>query len=151
MINCKICNKLFKPISKNHKICSDLCRDEHNKQYAHNHYEKHKKEKADYYKKRWKSKEYKQSARKSRLKRKYGITLHKYDTMLKEQKGVCAICGKKETKKDRYGNIKRLQVDHDHKTGQVRGLLCFSCNSFIGQAYDNTDILKAAIKYLERV
>ena len=55
------------------------------------------------------------------LKHYYNITLAEYDQMFEDQKGVCAICGNPE-------NNRRLAVDHDHKTGKVRGLLCTRCN-----------------------
>lgn len=148
MKHCEVCHKKFKPAHKGHKYCSKECRDSTTSVYAHQYYLTHKKEKADYYKKRWQSKEYKKSARKSRLKRKFGMTLADYDGMLEKQKGVCAICGKKETKHDRYGSIKNLQVDHDHISGKVRGLLCFMCNAGVGLFDDNAENLQAAIYYL---
>jgi len=65
------------------------------------------------------------------LRRTYGITQADYDTMLRKQRGVCAIC-KKPPKEG-----KNLQVDHDHVTQLVRGLLCWSCNHrFIGRERD---------------
>lgn len=68
--------------------------------------------------------------------------------MLANQGGCCcAICGKPETAKNQYG-IKNLAVDHDHTTGQVRGLLCMQCNQMIGKAGDNPDVLEAAAQYL---
>lgn len=75
--------------------------------------------------------------------KRYGINLVQYDKMLSEQAGLCAICGKTN------GN-KRLAVDHDHKTGQVRGLLCTTCNHMLGQADDNIIILEKGIKYLQK-
>lgn len=80
--------------------------------------------------------------RKSRLKKKYGISLEDYNKLLKDQNEKCAICyGKPEYK---------LYVDHDHKTGLVRGLLCHWCNFAIGLARDSSSILKNAIKYLDK-
>lgn len=76
-------------------------------------------------------------------KKKYGISLEEYEILLNSQNGVCAICGNLN-KTD-----KRLAVDHDHKTGKVRGLLCSSCNILLGNAQDNIIILKTMIKYLE--
>jgi len=61
--------------------------------------------------------------RNTRLKSKYGLTLSQYQTMYRKQHGRCAICGQKS----------KLCVDHNHKTGVVRGLLCYQCNSFIGR------------------
>lgn len=66
--------------------------------------------------------------------------------MLEEQHGVCAICGKPETKP----NAKYLAVDHDHKTGEVRGLLCNNCNRALGLLQDNTEVLQNAINYLKK-
>lgn len=77
------------------------------------------------------------------LKSKFGITNDDYLTMLKEQKNCCAICGvhNDEVKK-------RLVVDHDHTTGEVRGLLCHNCNVGLGNFKDEIKILKSAITYL---
>ena len=73
------------------------------------------------------------------------MTLVDYDEMLKRQNGRCAICKTKETKP-----IKYLCVDHCHKTGAIRGLLCFNCNISIGRLGDDPKILRAAIRYLSK-
>ncbi len=73
----------------------------------------------------------------------FGITLTQYNEMLAAQNSNCAIC---QTSKDSFR--KALAVDHCHKTGRIRGLLCQRCNLFIGQAEDNPSILSAAIQYL---
>lgn len=62
--------------------------------------------------------------RRNNLWHRYKITVEDYDRLLKEQGGGCAICGYKPTGR-------RLSVDHNHKTGKVRGLLCMLCNKFI--------------------
>lgn len=73
------------------------------------------------------------------LRRKFGMTVEDYDRMCAEQGGVCAICGRRP----REGT--HLHVDHDHETGRVRGLLCFSCNVAVGQLqHDPTRIVRAA-------
>lgn len=77
-----------------------------------------------------------------RLKRYYNITLEEYDQMVGIQGGKCAICGGKNP------NGKRLHVDHNHKTGKIRGLLCFECNTALGNMKDDIDILNKAITYL---
>jgi len=59
------------------------------------------------------------------LVKKYGITLDEYDALLEQQGGGCAICGRKPASK-------RLSVDHDHRSGRVRGILCDGCNRAIG-------------------
>lgn len=68
-----------------------------------------------------------------------------YDRTLEEQGGVCAIC-----KKDRPNGWGKYPVDHDHKTGDARGLLCGTCNSLIGFAGEDTAVLERAIEYLRR-
>ena len=87
----------------------------------------------------------------------YGITVEDYELMLDMQGGVCAICGKKETRRTRsskkiweYDIEPRLVVDHDHKTGKVRGLLCHRCNVGIGQLDDSIDMLQRGIRYLRK-
>ncbi|WP_408995768.1 endonuclease domain-containing protein [Streptomyces europaeiscabiei] len=61
--------------------------------------------------------------------------------MRQQQGNCCAICGKQP---------QRLNVDHDHKTGAVRELLCTNCNSLLGQCDDEISILQNAIAYIER-
>jgi len=80
--------------------------------------------------------------RKYDLKR-YGITPEQYDEILAAQNCCCAICGIEESKLPR-----RLFVDHDHKTGKVRGLLCSNCNFVLGYSKDDVSVLKNSITYL---
>ena len=84
--------------------------------------------------------------RNTNLLKKFGITLDDYNLMFTQQKGCCAICEKHQTEFD-----KRLAVDHCHKSGKVRGLLCQQCNQALGMFYDNVENLKNAISYLEEV
>lgn len=79
------------------------------------------------------------------LKRLYGIGIDRYAAMFEAQGGCCAICLTHQSKLKR-----KLHVDHDHATGKVRGLLCQLCNTALGLARDDINILKAAISYLER-
>lgn len=78
------------------------------------------------------------------IKARYGVTADRYDQMMQEQGGVCAICEMPNT------NGRRLAIDHDHKTGVIRGLLCGTCNTSIGHAKDDPDRLRAMADYLER-
>lgn len=78
----------------------------------------------------------------------YGLTLEEYNRMLDAQCGGCAICGSKTPRGGGRGSV--LGVDHCHQTGKVRGILCNQCNHLIGKAGDDPEILRAAIKYLER-
>lgn len=80
------------------------------------------------------------------LKKRHGITLEEYDTLLEEQKGVCAICGAD----DAGHSSKRFVVDHNHTTNNTRGLLCHKCNVMLGYSCDNTQTLLNAVKYLEK-
>ena len=75
----------------------------------------------------------------------YGLTLDKYNQMVKVQGGGCAICGSKQAKTKRNG---RFCIDHNHTTGEVRGLLCAPCNRGMGLLGDNPDTLKLAAEYL---
>lgn len=83
-----------------------------------------------------------------RLKNDYGITIEEYESILDSQGNVCKICGNPETAKFR-GVLKSLAVDHCHKTGLVRGIICDSCNVGIARFRDNPDVMRAAIQYLE--
>lgn len=83
----------------------------------------------------------KNSERKNRLKRTYGLTLKQYDKMIEDQGGVCAICGGINE------NGHRLAVDHNHETGKVRGLLCRKCNLGLF-ALENKTWRPLAEKYL---
>lgn len=86
---------------------------------------------------RWKA------SRKNKLKG-YGLTLDEYDAMLNRQGGRCAIC---QTDVPGRGR-KMFSVDHDHKTGAVRGLVCGACNQGLGCFRDNPESLAAAMRYL---
>lgn len=76
------------------------------------------------------------------------FNIEKYNKLLIEQNNLCAICHKEETLKGVSGKIKRFAVDHCHKTGKIRGLLCGKCNKSIGLFEDNIEKLQKAISYL---
>lgn len=79
--------------------------------------------------------------------RRYGITRKDYNEMLWSQGGVCAICGT-----DTIGRgHKYFHVDHDHKTGSVRGLLCDLCNRGLGYFKDSPAFLERAADYLKKI
>lgn len=84
------------------------------------------------------------------LRRKYSMTVQEYNEMLSAQGGVCKICGLKCDRK--YKDERRktfpLCVDHDHKTGKVRGLLCNKCNVGLALFKENKMNLAKAISYL---
>lgn len=80
--------------------------------------------------------------RDQRLRRLYNITAEQYDELLEHQGGVCAICEKPPGKT-------RLAVDHDHKTGLTRGLLCFWCNrKLLPASRENARLLQRGADYL---
>ena len=86
---------------------------------------------------------------KSILKSKYNLTPEDYDKMLLDQGSRCAICGTQDPKTANKATT-RFAVDHCHKTGKVRGLLCDYCNVMLGRARDNKQVLQRAINYLNK-
>lgn len=86
-----------------------------------------------------------EKARTSHLYNTFGITWDDYLVILESQGGVCAICGKSCEENGRL-----LCVDHDHKTGVIRGLLCTKCNSGLGLLKDDISILEKATTYLRK-
>ena len=76
----------------------------------------------------------------------YGLTPAEYDRLLVSQDGCCAIC--KSADSQHWSG--RFQVDHDHDTNAVRGLLCSPCNGGLGMFKDSVDRLLAAMNYLVR-
>jgi hypothetical protein len=75
-------------------------------------------------------------------KRGINFTRDAYEHLLVEQGYVCGICGGLPIST-------RLAVDHDHRSGDVRGLLCRRCNTALGSFRDSTELLRSAIKYLD--
>lgn len=150
MADAKLCSRCgkTKPLNKFSKDASTKdgyqrwCKACHSK-YARQHYDEHKEEKSEY------GHQYRAGRKEEivgyALQRTYGITLAEYDTMLIAQGGGCAICGRSPEE-----NGRRLGVDHDHETGEVRGLLCGNCNQGIGFFKDDTGRLRSAANYLEK-
>ena len=111
---------------------------EHNKHYYANNKEKERS-------KRWRDnnlEKVKETHRRSHLKRKYNLSLEEYNLMFEKQNGCCAICGKHQS------NLKMiLNVDHNHTTNKIRGLLCTKCNSFIACIDNDFNTLERIINY----
>jgi len=82
------------------------------------------------------------------VKSRYGIDIDEYVRMETAQGEVCAIC-KRPPMSNGRDTTPRLHVDHCHKTGRVRALLCFKCNAMLGHAEDSESTLQAAIEYLK--
>lgn len=80
--------------------------------------------------------------RRQQLKR-FDLTIEDYDKLYKLQNGCCAICNKHS---DEFG--KNHAVDHDHKTGKIRGLLCLHCNTALGHLREDLNIISKAYEYL---
>jgi len=76
------------------------------------------------------------------LKSKYGLTLQEWEMMVLTQRNSCALCQKE------FKNRRSINVDHCHKTGKVRGLLCTPCNRGIGVLGDDEEGLERALKYV---
>lgn len=78
-----------------------------------------------------------------KLKSLYTMDSEEFNKILESQNGCCAIC-----KMPKY--YKNFSIDHNHETGELRGLLCISCNSILGFANDDIEILQKAVEYLKR-
>lgn len=81
-------------------------------------------------------------ARNYSLKTKFGLSSNEFSKMSESQHGLCLICGNPPKR------FKNLSVDHDHKTGEIRGLLCLVCNLVLGHAKDDINYLTKCINYL---
>jgi hypothetical protein len=174
---CLQCGKEFIPTKHDDRIrfCSTVCQLEYRKQtgymkkYTEENKERLKEKKQEYnptrnknrrsrykedenyreYAKR-KAREYNERNPQKKLNQhlaKYGMTYDEYQEMYEKQGKKCVICGElgDESKPHRP-----LYIDHDHKTGKVRGLLCHRCNFMIGQARDDIEILQNGIEYLKK-
>jgi hypothetical protein len=117
---CKHCGKDFTTTKQSKKFCSRDCKQKSFK------------------------KEQPAKNREWRLTRQYGLDLAKYSDLLLRQSGLCSIC------KEPPPEGKALNVDHDHETGEVRSLLCGSCNRGLGLFKDSPEVLLAAHEYLKK-
>jgi len=114
-------------------------RTEYSKLYYQTHREKRIANQLKY------NRNHKEKIKNSRLKRIYNISIDEYNNILLTQNNRCAICKKPLD----LQNPKHVHIDHDHKTGKVRGILCNKCNSAIGYLNDNIEYIKNALEYLE--
>jgi hypothetical protein len=73
-----------------------------------------------------------------------------HDHLIRRDGNACQICGKDGRARPNGHGAGRLHVDHDHKTGMVRGLLCASCNRALGFLCDDPALVRAALAYLEK-
>jgi len=147
---------------------------EYNREYNLKHYQENREVILAYHKQRYLTKkksmgiqhaEYYQTHKEARSVRsrniKYGIDSFVFDELSKQQEYKCAICGRnpyqhsvavldKRTGKPRSHPYNVLNIDHDHTTGVIRGLLCSACNRAIGFFGDDIERLKKAVEYLTR-
>lgn len=122
---------------KNYRIVNAALLSEKTKKWQRENPEKYKAKN-----KLWNDK-YKDKKRSTVMKNEYGITLADYNKMFDLQNGRCAICSKHQSELKRA-----LHIDHCHKTGKVRSLLCQHCNTLLGFANDDIEVLKKSILYL---
>lgn len=106
--------------------------------------QKNKERAAAWYKKH--PEQCKARSRQHHLKKSYGLSPADYEKMLTQQNNKCALCGKDAS----TVLNKRLGVDHDHKTGAVRALLCNACNCALGFMEDNSALLRNAADYVDK-
>lgn len=101
----------------------------------------------------------KKNSKKKHIKKKYGITLEELNILIEKQNNLCAICQKGSTeivwmrepgKDSKIQVLKTLDIDHNHKTGLVRQLLCGPCNRGAGQFKDSSVLLRAAARYIDK-
>ena len=79
--------------------------------------------------------------------KRYGITYDEFDAIVESQGGACACCGRPFNPDPK---MRDRQVDHDHGTGRMRGIVCAKCNYILGRHGKDIEILKMAVAYLER-
>lgn len=139
---CKSCHK------KHNKEWQQRNREkanEHSKAHYHRNKDRVNKRCKDYYHNNT------DKIKNTRLLSRFGITLTQYNEMLVNQNHACTICKKPETALDhRSSKVRDLAVDHCHKTGKVRGLLCGKCNQLIGLSNDDASVLLEASNYLSK-
>lgn len=123
-----------------------LVESSHYEKYGRKYYLKTKKERLEYCKEYYNANSERIIKRTSKrtLKWRYNLTPEELIEMHQQQNNVCKICGKPPNPG------RNLDVDHDHKTGRIRGLLCNNCNRGLGHLQDSIIILEAAINYLNR-
>jgi len=147
------CGYYFMEVEKNNmgrnglaKKTTPLTQKERTKKYREKYPDRVRKMRRD-----WAKKNPDKQSRLSRnwhIKNHYGITEEQYNNLFKQQNGLCAICDRPETRIFK-GKLSKLNVDHNHTTNKIRGLICMSCNIALGKVDDNILILEAMIGYLE--
>ena len=150
---CTLCNKKLslnnfyedKRYKDKLRACCKKCKNKRVKSYRKKNPEQWRKYQKTYYEKNKNKPEFKMKRREYSLIRRYGLTIKDYDKLFKLQNRKCAICGKHQKEMR-----KRLSIDHNHKTGFVRGLLCYYCNSkLLRYLRDNKNCAVGLVNYLQ--
>jgi hypothetical protein len=119
----------------------NTCKAEKSRQYRKDNPDPHKNWDAGRYQRR------KREMRDRFLQRTYGVTLERFEEMVEEQQGGCALCGRTPDPEAK-GNSGSLHMDHDHETGSSRRPLCHDCNNGLGRFLDDPDLLERAADYI---
>ena len=138
-------------VSKNgHSNGCMICRREYNRKYVDLNRQRLNKRSTEWVNKHVEKR--RRQSLQSTLKQKFNLSLEDYEQIVLRQNGKCLICGDlPKVRTDSKGRIKdRLDVDHCHKTGKVRGLLCHNCNKGLGQFKESLELLKNAVIYMEQ-
>lgn len=149
---CKECVSIHHKINRPRMKANNLLWKKNNlikvKEYQKNYDKLHQKEKL--LKKQLHRRNNPDLHKERQLRRIHKIGLQDYNLLFNKQNGVCAVCNSIETLKHHRSQVTLdLAVDHDHKTGKIRGLLCSKCNKGIGVFSDSLDLLNKAISYLK--
>ncbi len=154
---CNVCDIDISHLNMNARMCSQKCRDkkrrskdsekirERNRKYEESNKDKKLHwSKESYQRRKAKVREYTLRTKERVRLRRYGLSPEEYEVILAKHAGCCHIC------KRHYTDIEStLHIDHCHKTGKVRGLLCSNCNTGIGLLKDDVNMLACAIEYLK--
>ena len=87
-----------------------------------------------------------EQTRQYNLQAKYGLTLEEFGYLMERIDGICPCCGCELTLNQQGASS--CHIDHDHKTGELRGLLCHSCNLALGYVNDSIAVLQKLIRYI---
>ena len=134
--------------------CKGLCKECYQKSYRERTADRVKEWHKEYYRNH--KEDFKANREKNlafeirRVLSKLGWTPEEYTLAEEKQKGLCAICGGKSTRKTKDPEGARLDADHDHITGEPRELLCNACNVMLGNAKDSPTLLEKAAAYLRK-
>lgn len=128
---------------------NDIQIKENKKKYAQENKEWLREKQRDYWRDPERRDRLKEQHRSYKLAKRYGLSMEQYFSLLDRCNGACEICGA-TLSRDGANGTRRMAIDHDHNTGQVRGILCRACNTSVGVLGDDISGLKRALAYLTR-